>query len=61
MPINGETAMPMDEAWAAYEFPDETGKKRKKNRLIVSAGSMGPQMAIVPPLELYPEEEDPNP
>ena len=61
MPINGETGMPIDEAWAAHELPDETGTKRKKNRLIVNAGFPGPQMAIVPTLEPYPEEEDPNP
>ena len=64
MPINdmGETAMPIEEeAWAAHEFPDRAKEKRKKNRLIVNAGPVGPQLAIVPTLEPYPEEEDPNP
>ena len=64
MPINdmGEAVMPIgQDALAAPEFPEETGEKRKKNRLVVTAGPLGAQLTVIPTLELYPEEEDPNP
>lgn len=51
-PLNGGLPLPT---------PDETGHRRKPNRLVISGGPLGPQLMMLPTLDLYPEEEDPNP
>ena len=45
----------------SFEIPDETGRKKKRDRLVITAGLFGPQLMLFHNLEGAPEEEDPNP
>ena len=42
-------------------FPDETGRKKKLDKLLISGGIFGPQLMLFHSLGDYPEEKDPNP
>ena len=45
----------------SFEIPDETGRKKKRDRLVITGGLFGPQLMLFHNLEGAPEEEDPNP
>ena len=42
-------------------FPDETGRKKRQDKLLITGGVFGPQLMLFHSLEDAPEEEDPNP
>lgn len=56
---NGITPSLLEGVQAVWRAPDAAGRKRKANRLVISGGSLGPQLMMLPNLE--EEEEDPNP
>ena len=57
---NGTSGRPLFSDGLPAQFPlDETGRKRKKDRLVITGSPLGPQLLMLHTLE--DEEADPNP